>query len=114
MSLAWDRTLGSEKVVIAVIHTGYRPHSDLVDKLLPGYDFIIDAATANDGNGRDADASDPGDWVTLQELENPGSPFYRCNLDGQGNVRPLDSGWHGTHVAGIVGTSSNNSRGSRS
>ena len=32
--------------------------------LLPGYDMISDPVVANDGDGRDADASDPGDWVT--------------------------------------------------
>ena len=37
--------------------------------MLPGYDFISNAAAANDGNGRDADASDAGDWVTQQEVE---------------------------------------------
>src|SRR5438309_4484045 len=31
---------------------------------LPGYDFITDPLFANDGDGRDPDASDPGDWIT--------------------------------------------------
>ena len=32
-----------------------------------GYDFIGDTLVANDGDGRDADASDPGDWITSAE-----------------------------------------------
>ncbi|MFC6977352.1 S8 family serine peptidase [Microbulbifer taiwanensis] len=59
---AWDTTQG-EGVVVAVIDTGYRPHEDLVDNLLPGYDMISDTTVAQDGNGRDSDASDPGDWA---------------------------------------------------
>ena len=58
---AWDRATGSG-VVVAVLDTGYRPHVDLNANILQGYDFISDTFTANDGNGRDTDARDPGDW----------------------------------------------------
>ena len=60
---AWDISTGTG-VVVAVIDTGYRPHADLSGQFLPGYDFISTAAIGNDGNGRDNDASDPGDGVT--------------------------------------------------
>ena len=55
---AWDITLGNGMVDVAVLDTGYRPHSDL-QAVLPGYDFVSSVTMANDGNGRDADASDP-------------------------------------------------------
>ncbi|MEY8688246.1 MAG: hypothetical protein AB9M53_00005, partial [Leptothrix sp. (in: b-proteobacteria)] len=45
---AWDKSTGAG-VVVAVIDTGYRPHSDLAANLLPGYDFITDLVVANDG-----------------------------------------------------------------
>ena len=54
--------------VVAVLDTGVRfEHPDLLrlaqaGKLLDGFDFISQAPFANDGNGRDADASDPGDF----------------------------------------------------
>ena len=80
---AWKRSKG-KGVVVAVLDTGYRPHADLVANLLPGYDMIVDTAVANDGNGRDADASDPG--------------------DGCGGA----SSWHGTHVAGTIAATTNN------
>jgi len=32
-----------------------------------GYDFISDATVANDGDGRDSNPADPGNWVSSTE-----------------------------------------------
>lgn len=90
---AWELTLGGGHVSVAVIDTGYRPHVDM-QAMLPGYDFISSSSVANDGNGRDADASDPGDYA----------PAGAC---GSGSAAS-NSSWHGTHVMGTVAALMNN------
>jgi serine protease len=65
---AWSITAGNASVTVAVLDTGYLQHVDL-GQVLPGYDFISDVQSANDGDGRDADARDPGDWTVANECD---------------------------------------------
>jgi serine protease len=87
--------------VVAVLDTGITRHPDLVGRVLPGYDFVSVLEYANDGNGRDADASDPGDHVDTADLSSP--LFYGCAAES--------SSWHGTIVAGMVAANVNNGEG---
>lgn len=119
---AWDVTTGSPSIVVAVIDTGViLENPDLQGRLLPGYDFIgsddgssMDRsagdfgtvfATANDRDGRDPDASDPGDWVDANDK----AGFF--NNTDHPDCRIDDSDWHGIHVTGIIAASANNNFG---
>jgi serine protease len=80
---AWSKTMGSKEIVVAVLDSGITKHPDLDNQVLPGYDFVSDAASSNDGDGWDANNADPGDWYGSEA-----------------------SSWHGTHVAGIIAAQS--------
>jgi serine protease len=89
--------------VVAVLDTGITAHPDLNGgQLLPGYDFVSEVDYANDGGGRDADPSDPGDWVTSSEKAS--NPLFKdCDV--------TDSNWHGTIISGLIAAATNNGDG---
>ncbi|MHA7180411.1 S8 family serine peptidase [Arthrobacter sp. MDB2-24] len=85
---AWGATTG-RGITVAVIDTGITPHVDLNANVLPGYDMISDPAKSRDGNGRDPDATDEGDYGE------------------SGECGTASSSWHGTHVAGTIAAAAN-------
>ena len=128
LPLAWDVTTGHSSAVLAIIDTGIVNHQDLNGagiapfsatyvpngRFLAGYDFIsegVGAGTvpanfvANDGNGRDPDPSDPGDFITTQEETDYPS------LCDDGQAGPQNSSWHGSHMSGVAAAASNNAMG---
>jgi len=77
------------------LDAGILPHRDLNPvRILAGYDFITDIVTANDGDARDPDPTDPGDATVDNECE-PG-------------VLGENSSWHGLSVASIMVAESDN------
>lgn len=93
---AWDRATGTG-IRVAVLDTGIVSHSDLNGNVIAGWDMISSSTTARDGNGRDSNPADEGDWAAANEC---------------GSGRPAtNSSWHGLHVAGTVAAVTNNSRG---
>ena len=93
---AWTKSTGTGAIV-GVIDSGIVPHADLNGKVLHayGYDFVsADAANqfgvAGDGDARDNDATDPGDFCLASS-----SP----------------STWHGLMVASVIVASKDNGYG---
>jgi serine protease len=84
VSSAWSNTTGAG-VVVAVIDTGGTNHPDLIANTPEGWgvDMIESSLIARDGDARDMNPTDEGDW----------------------NYYP--STWHGTHVAGTIGAVQN-------
>ncbi len=96
---AWQRSTGSPNLVIGIVDTGRLPHADLAGRWVGGYDFVSLSARENDGApGREADPSDPGDWVTA--AENAAGPLQSCPI--------TNSQWHGTAMAGVIAANANN------
>lgn len=88
---AWTLQSSAAGVTVAVVDTGILPHPDLDGRVLPGYDFISDASRARDGDGRDPNPRDEGDWSS-----------------GECGPYSEDSFFHGLFVSGLIAANSNN------
>lgn len=119
----WRATEGDDDVVVAVLDTGIlkdapAAHPDLIGQTIAGWDMIgedqNDSGTpvgtftvAGDGNGRDNNPVDPGDWTTTGQC----GEYYDEDDDEFYPIPGFPSSWHGTSIAGIIAAKSNNASG---
>ncbi|MCK4766514.1 MAG: S8 family serine peptidase [Candidatus Aminicenantes bacterium] len=78
----WDWTTGSGDVIIAIIDTGAAPHEDLVNKLVPGYNFIADNTNTADDNGH-------GTFVASIAAAETGNGTGMAGVDWNAKIMPL-------------------------
>ena len=97
---AWNIATGVnlDATRVAVLDSGITEHEDLAGRWIGGYDFVSTIDYAGDGNGRDADPHDPGDFVTSTS-----GAFSGCQVE--------NSSWHGTKIAGLISALTNNNLG---
>lgn len=90
-SATWNNYVQGQAPIIAVLDTGIAYHPDV--PTLPGYDMISSTKLARDGDQRDSNPADEGDWQESGLCSNHKIP---------------GSSWHGTNTAGIIGATVNN------
>ncbi len=102
---AWHalETQALSPVVVAVLDSGVLPHPDLVGRFWPGYDFVSELEYSRDGDGRDSDPQDPGNWLAGYEQAAHPQLYGDCPVHG--------SQWHGLAVAGMLAANTDNNIG---
>lgn len=96
---AWDAMIGKaiSPVVVAVLDTGILPAPDLDGRVAPGYDFVSEVDYSGDGDGVDANPSDPG--ISLDKIPDPALKTGCTQV-------PLQ--WHGLRIASMLGSLAGN------
>jgi serine protease len=97
---AWSLQPSATGITVAVVDTGILPHPDLVGRVLAGYDFITDPSTARDGNARDPDPRDEGDWTNDGDC-GYGQPSFFHGLFVAGQIAANTD--NGIGIAGVAG-----------
>lgn len=101
ITAAWERTFGSDEIVVAVLDTGVSPVSELSGRLLAGWNFVEGTSDTSDDNGHGTMSA----TVIAASIGNSSGIAGACGACKILPVRVLGSDGSGTHssvAAGIV------------
>jgi len=100
---AWNYTTGSSLIIVGIVDSGVlKDHPDLQDNLFHNTGEIPDNGIDDDNNGYIDDYCG-WDFADAPEMADVGLGDF---IDVDNDV--TDENFHGTHVAGIIGASTNN------
>jgi thermitase len=112
---AWDTTVGSSTVIVAVVDTGVsNSHPDIKGKVLQGYDFVNNDTDASDDNGHGtavagivAASSNNGVGMASVSWNSAILPLKVLGADGSGNYSWMANGitWAADNGARIINLS---------
>lgn len=118
----WSITTGSASVTIAIIDTGVdKNHSDLVGKLVAGYDFVNNDSDADDDNGHGTHCAGIAAALTNNGIGVAGvdwnariMPVKVLNASGSGSYTAIVNGitWAADNGAKVISMSLGGSSGS--
>lgn len=118
----WTVTTGSTSVKIAIVDTGVdKNHSDLVGKLVAGYDFVNNDADADDDNGHGTHCAGIAAALTNNGIGIAGvdwnariMPVKVLNASGSGSYAAIANGitWAADNGANVISMSLGGSSGS--
>jgi subtilisin family serine protease/fibronectin type 3 domain-containing protein len=103
---AWNYTIGNREVVVAIIDSGLHfDHPDLQENIWLNPLENADSGIDDDGNGY------IDDWRGWDFVDAPEWEAIAFGDFVEQDNEPFDDNNHGTHVAGIIGASTNNEEG---
>jgi serine protease len=110
----WNITTGKENVVVAIIDTGVTQHSDIVSKILTGYDFVNHDSDATDDYdhgthvaGIVAASTDNGEGVAGIDWQAKILPVKVIGRNGRGYFSDIAKGIRWSAGMPLVGTPPN-------
>ncbi len=111
---AWDVTMGTSSVTIAVLDTGVSPVPDLAGALVPGYDFVHGDTDTNDDNGHGTQVASVAAARTSNAIGVAGAcgrcsimPVKVLDANGVGKPSTVAQGinWAVAHGASVINLS---------